>query len=105
MHHLFFIHSSTDGHLGCFHSLAIVKNSRVIKLLNFQVPGDFLDIFLKEQNRSRLKEPKHGLTVTKRSGTGEVGGNGEIRGKTGIMISTHNIAGGHEKGSKYREDK
>ena len=26
-HHIFFIHSSIDGHLGCFHSLAIVDNA------------------------------------------------------------------------------
>ena len=31
MHHLFFICSSVDGHLGCFHVLAIV-NSAVINI-------------------------------------------------------------------------
>ena len=27
MHHIFFIHPSVDGHLGCFHALAIVNRA------------------------------------------------------------------------------
>ena len=29
IHHIFFIHSSVEGQLGCFHSLAIVNNAAV----------------------------------------------------------------------------
>ena len=34
MYHSFLIHSSTDGHLGCFHVLAII-NSAAIKIKSF----------------------------------------------------------------------
>ena len=27
MYHIFFIHSSIDGHLGCFHLLTIINNA------------------------------------------------------------------------------
>ena len=29
MYHIFFIHSSVDGHLGCFHDLAIVNSAAI----------------------------------------------------------------------------
>ena len=38
---------------------------------------------LKEQNSSRLTEPKNGLTVTKGKGTGEGGWEGRDKGNKG----------------------
>ena len=39
MHHIFFIHSSVDGHLGHFHVLAVVNSAAVISgvLVSFQI--------------------------------------------------------------------
>jgi len=34
MHHIFFIHSSVNGHLGCFHVLAIVSSAGRNKNVN-----------------------------------------------------------------------
>ena len=65
MYHNFFIHSSIDGHLGCFHVLAIVNSAAVnnrihvsfsILVASGNVPksgiagsyGGFILIFLKE---------------------------------------------------------
>ena len=55
---------------------------------------------LKEQNSSRITEPKNGLTVTKGKGTGENGWEGREKGNRDITIITHNVAGGgHREGS------
>ena len=35
MYHSFLIHSSADGHLGCFHVLAIIKNAFELVLMRW----------------------------------------------------------------------
>ena len=44
MYYIFFIHSSIDGHLGCFHVLAIVNSAAV----NIVVHVSFLQIDAQE---------------------------------------------------------
>ena len=37
MYHVFFIHSSVDGHLGCFHVLAIVNSAKQLLFKSWSV--------------------------------------------------------------------
>jgi len=37
MHHIIFIHSSTDRHLGCFHIMGIMNNAAIGVYLSFQI--------------------------------------------------------------------
>ena len=62
---------------------------------------------LKEQNSSRITEPKNGLTVTKGKGTGEDGWEGREKGgkkKGGITISMYNVIY-PGRAVQHREDK
>ena len=55
---------------------------------------------LKEQNSSRITEPKNGLTVTKGKGTEEAGWEGRDKGrkkKGGLTINMYSV-GGHGEG-------
>ena len=44
MYHSFLTHSSADGHLGCFHVLAVVNSAAV----NTGVHGSFRAVFFSE---------------------------------------------------------
>ena len=63
MYHSFLIHSSADGHLGCFHVLAIINSAamnvggRFLKKLEIELPYDpaipLLGIHTEETRRER----------------------------------------------------
>ena len=52
MYHSFLIHSSADGHLGCFHVLAIINSA----VMNIGVHVFLSDLVSKELNRHFSKE-------------------------------------------------
>ena len=52
MYHIFSVHSSVDGHLGCFHVLAIIKSDT----MNIEVNISFWIIFSRYKPRSGIAD-------------------------------------------------
>ena len=70
MYHSFLIHSSADGHLGCFHVLAIMNREALIKKIliktnkkkNILLNGQHICLFtLKNLKNKKPKEKKEVL--------------------------------------------
>ena len=88
MYHSFFIHSSADGHLGCFHVLAIINSA----VMNIEVHVS-LSILVSSvcmassgspvQVRCRIQDAWGWCTgMTQRDGTGREVGGGFRMGRT-----------------------
>ena len=56
MYHSFLIHSSVDGHLGCFHVLAIINTQNLWDTVKAVLRGKFIAIqaYLKKQEKSQI---------------------------------------------------
>ena len=48
MHHVFFIHSSVDGHLGCFHVLTVINSAALNIGVHLSLNSGFLSVYAQQ---------------------------------------------------------
>ena len=60
MYHSFLIHSSADGHLDCFHVLAMINSAAAV---SFQCMTKFTTNKKKIKKNKKYKKTKHQVTI------------------------------------------
>ena len=54
IYHIFFIHSSVDGHLGCFHVLAIINSAAMHIVVHVSDQSSYVEFLVVENTQGAI---------------------------------------------------